>query len=145
VGAKSTQQSQACSVDLERLEEGEYLISSKAWWKFWDNHEMIITVYGTDYASLSPVNRAIAPDFKAGLVRSYAAQFAGTGKVKSYEKYGFNSTCETNFNIDSGIGFVRMANNSEKSFESVQDMSIKGLKVIKPDRLPLTFKMAPRS
>jgi hypothetical protein len=38
VGAKSTQKSQACSVDLERLEEGEYIISSKVWWKFWDNH-----------------------------------------------------------------------------------------------------------
>lgn len=73
---------------------------------------MIVTAYGTDYVNLSPVNRAIAPDFKAGLIRSYSSQFAGTGKVKSYEKYGFNATCETNFNIDTGIGFVRMVNNS---------------------------------
>ena len=84
IGAKSTQQSQACSVDLEKLQEGEYLISAKVWWKFWDNHEMIVTVYGTDYAKLSPVNRMIAPEFKAGLIRSYASQFAGTGKIKSY-------------------------------------------------------------
>jgi hypothetical protein len=45
---------------------------------------MIVTVYGTDYTSLSPVNRNIAPEFKAGMIKSYAAQFAGTGKVKSY-------------------------------------------------------------
>jgi|688.fasta_scaffold1197171_1 hypothetical protein len=45
---------------------------------------MIVTVYGTDYAKLSPVNRMIAPEFKAGLIRSYASQFAGTGKIKSY-------------------------------------------------------------
>lgn len=94
------------------MDEGDYLISAKVWWKFWDNHEMIVTAYGTDYVNLSPVNRSIAPDFKAGLIRSYSSQFAGTGKVKSYDKYGFNATCETNFNIDTGIGFVRMVNNS---------------------------------
>lgn len=54
---------------------------------------MIVTVYGADYATLSPVNRAIAPEFKTHLIRTYASQFAGTGKVKSYEKYGFNATC----------------------------------------------------
>lgn len=54
---------------------------------------MIVTAYGTDYINFSPLNRAIAPDFKAGLIRSYSSQLAGTGKVKSYEKYGFNATC----------------------------------------------------
>lgn len=29
IGSKSTQQSQACSIDMERLEVGEYLISCK--------------------------------------------------------------------------------------------------------------------
>lgn len=106
---------------------------------------MIVTSYGTDHTNMSPVNRAISPEFKAGLIRSYVSQFAGTGKIKSYEKYGFNATCETNFNIDTGIGFVRMVNNSEKGFESVQEMNIKGLKVIKPDRLPLAFKAGPKS
>jgi hypothetical protein len=84
IGSKSTQQSQVCSIDLENLEEGEYLISSKVWWKFWDNHEMIVTVYGINDTDMSPVNREIAPDFKLGMIRSYASQFAGTGKVKSY-------------------------------------------------------------
>ena len=63
--------------------------------------------------------------------------FEGTGKVKSYEKYGFNATCETNFNLETGIGFVRMVNHSSKSFDSVQQYDCKGIKVIKPDRLPL--------
>lgn len=116
ISSKTTQQSQACSIDMERLEVGDYLISCKVEWKFWDNHEMIVTSYGTDHTNMSPVNRAIAPEFKAGLIRSYVSQFAGTGKIKSYEKYGFNATCETNFNIDTGIGFVRMVNNSEKGF-----------------------------
>ncbi len=120
IGAKSTSAAQACSLDIEKLEQGEYFISAKVWWKFWDDHQFVVTSYGVDYTNITPVNRAIAPQFKANLVKSYSSQFAGTGKVKSYEKYGFNATCESNFSIDTGIGFVRMVNNSNKSFDSVQ-------------------------
>jgi hypothetical protein len=79
------------------------------------------------------------------MIKSYARLYEGTGKVKSYEKYGFNATCETNFNLESGIGFVRMVNNCNKGFESTQDFECKGLKLIKPDHLPLRFKMDPNS
>jgi hypothetical protein len=79
------------------------------------------------------------------MIKSYASQLAGTGKVKTYEKYGFNATCESNFSIETGIGFIRMVNNSEKSFDSVQELQAQGLKLIKPDKLPLTFKMTPKS
>lgn len=54
------------------------------------------------------------------MIKTYATMYAGTGKVKSYEKYGFDATCETNFLLESGIGFVRMVNKSDKSFESIQ-------------------------
>jgi hypothetical protein len=50
------------------------------------------------------------------MIRSYANQFQGTGKVKSYDKYGFNATCETNFSIETGIGYLRFVNNSAKGF-----------------------------
>jgi len=43
--------------------------------------------------------------------------------------------------METGIGFLRMKNNGDKGFESTQEMIIKGLKVIKPDRLPLNFKV----
>ena len=79
------------------------------------------------------------------MIKTYATMYAGTGKVKSYEKYGFDATCETNFLLESGIGFVRMVNKSDKSFESIQEMEIKGLKLIKPDHLPLQFIMGPHS
>lgn len=95
-------------------------MSAKVVWKFWEDHEMVVTSYGADHVSWAPINRSIAPAFKEGLVRSYARKFAGKGKVKSYEKYGFNATCETNFDIETGIGYVRMVNNSEKGFESTQ-------------------------
>jgi hypothetical protein len=61
IGAKSTSTAQACSLDIEKLEEGEYFISAKVWWKFWDSHEFVVTSYGVDYTNLTPVNRAIAP------------------------------------------------------------------------------------
>lgn len=38
-----------------------------------------------------------------------------------------------------------MNNNSDKSFDSFQEFQCKGLKVIKPDKLPLKFAMKPRS
>ena len=37
IGSRSTSQYQVCSADLE-LEEGEYIISAKVVWKFWDYH-----------------------------------------------------------------------------------------------------------
>lgn len=70
---------------------------------------------------------------------------SGTGKVKNYEKYNFNATCETNFSLQTGIGFIKMVNKSDKGFESVQDFELKGIKIIKPDKLPLQFKMEPKS
>ena len=79
------------------------------------------------------------------MIKSYAKMFEGTGKVKNYGKYGFDATCETNFSLESGIGFVKMVNNSEKGFDSVQQYDCKGIKVIKPDHFPLEFKMGPRS
>ena len=63
--------------------------------------------------------------------------YEGTGKVKSYQKYGFDASCQTNFNLERGIGFVRMVNNSAKGFDSIQQYECKGIKVIKPDRFPL--------
>jgi hypothetical protein len=71
--------------------------------------------------------------------------FAGTGKMKSYDKYGINATCETNFSLETGLGFVKMINSSNKSYDSVQEMTIKGLKIMKPASLPLTFNMTPNS
>jgi hypothetical protein len=38
-----------------------------------------------------------------------------------------------------------MVNKSDKGYESIQEMQIKGLKLIKPDRLPLQFVMGPKS
>lgn len=140
VGSRSTSQYQVCSCDLE-LEEGEYIISAKIKWKFWNDHEFVLTSYGTDHANIVPINRSIAPAFKEQMIKSYARMYEGTGKIKSYEKYGFDAVCETNFSLDTGIGFVRMVNKSNKGFESVQNYEYKGLKIIKPDRLPLEFKM----
>ena len=37
MGSKSMPQSQVCSVDLD-LEEGEYIISAKVVWKFWESN-----------------------------------------------------------------------------------------------------------
>lgn len=83
VGSRSTSQSQVCSVDLE-LTEGEYIISAKAVWKFWDDHEFVLTSYGTDHTAIAPIDRSIAPVFKDNLIKSYSHLYAGTGKVKSY-------------------------------------------------------------
>ena len=63
----------------------------------------------------------------------------GTGKVKNYEKYGLNATCETSFSVETGIGFVRMISKSNKEFLSIQQYECKGLKVIKPNHFPLEF------
>jgi len=54
---------------------------------------MVVTSYGTDHAEIKPMDRSIAPNFKDQMIKSYSQLFAGTGKVKSYEKYGFNATC----------------------------------------------------
>lgn len=54
---------------------------------------MVVTSYGTDHVELVPTNRSIAPAFKGQMIKSYSKMFAGTGKVKNYEKYGFNATC----------------------------------------------------
>lgn len=98
IGSRSSSQYQVCSVDVE-LDEGEYIISAKVVWKFWEDHEFVLTSYGTDHTMIAPINRSIAPAFKEHLIRSYSKAYAGTGKVKSYEKYGFNATCETNFSL----------------------------------------------
>ena len=144
IGSRSTSQSQVCSADLE-LEEGEYIISAKVVWKFYDSHELVLTSYGTDHAQIVPINRNIAPQFKEQMIQSYSRMHEGSGKVKNYEKYGFNATCETNFNLETGIGFVRMVNKSNKGFDSIQQYECKGIKVIKPDHFPLEFKMAANS
>jgi hypothetical protein len=54
---------------------------------------MVVTSYGSDHAEIKPMNRSIAHTFKDEMIKSYSGIFAGTGKVKSYEKYGFNATC----------------------------------------------------
>lgn len=92
VGSKAASQHQVCSADME-LKEGEYIISAKVVWKFWESSEMVVTSYGTDHAEIKPRDRSIAATFKDQMVKSYCRMFAGTGKVKSYEKYGFNATC----------------------------------------------------
>jgi len=38
ISSKATSQYQVCSADMEYLEEGEYIISAKVKWKFWDDH-----------------------------------------------------------------------------------------------------------
>ena len=104
-----------------------------------------MTTYGVDHTSLSPHSEAIADKFNNSSVQTYAAQFAGTGKVKSYEKYGFTATCETNFSIETGLGFIRMVNKSQKSYDSTQNMQSSGIDPIPPTKLPLKFTMGPHS
>lgn len=74
VGSKSTSQYQVCSVDLD-IEPGQYIISAKVVWKFWDDHEYVLTSYGPDHTSINPINRAIAPAFKDNLIKSYASNY----------------------------------------------------------------------
>lgn len=63
IGSKSTSQYQVCTADVD-LEAGEYVISAKVVWKFWDSSELTLTSYGTEHAEINPINRAIAPFFK---------------------------------------------------------------------------------
>lgn len=66
-------------------------------------------------------------------------KFQGTGSMKSYQQYGFNATSQTNFNIKTGIGFIRTVNDSAKGFKSTLQIECKGLKIIKPDSYPIKF------
>ena len=63
VGSKSTSQNQVCTADVQ-LEAGQYIISAKIEWKFWDSSELTVTSYGPDHAEINPINRSIAPTFK---------------------------------------------------------------------------------
>ena len=69
------------------------------------------------------------------------------GKVKTYDRLKIpEATSETSFSIDSGIGYIKVSNPSNKWFATTLEMKkFNGLKVIKPDKLPYRFDMHPKT
>lgn len=71
IAARATNKSLSCNVEVE-LEEGVYIISAKVFWKFWPDHDFVLTSYGPEKVQFINVNRDIAPLFKNNLIKSYS-------------------------------------------------------------------------
>lgn len=79
------------------------------------------------------------------LIESYSQKVKG--KIKTYEKIKVpEAESEISFSIDTGIGYMKVTNKSNKWFATTVSMKkMSGLKVIKPDKVPYRFDMHPQT
>ena len=77
------------------------------------------------------------------MIESYAQK--NPGKIKYYEKLNIPTAYnETQFSIETGIGYIKVKNPSNKWFATTISMKkMTGMKVIKPSKLPHRFDMNP--
>lgn len=77
------------------------------------------------------------------MVESYARK--NPGKLKYYEKLNIpDAYNETQFSIETGIGYIKIKNPSNKWFATTISMKkLTGMKTIKPMKLPHRFDMNP--
>ena len=77
------------------------------------------------------------------MIESYALK--NPGKVKYYDKLNIPTAFnETQFSIETGIGYIKVKNPSNKWFATTISMKkLSGMKVIKPLKLPHRFDMNP--
>jgi hypothetical protein len=104
----------------------------------------VVASYGPEHVKFRPhSDRSIASKFKLHMIKSYAQQFPGDRY--HYEKLNIPEAYrEVVFSIDHGIGFIRVNNPSNKPFSTVIILNkSKGIKIIKPEVLPLKLSMMP--
>lgn len=113
-------------------------------WKHFDSHDCIITSYGPSNVRFKAhTDRSIAPKFKRQMIQSFADKYPG--EINFYSKLNIPEAYrEVFFNINRGLGYIRVNNLSQKAFSTTVMLNkCKGIKVIKPDELPLKLSMMP--
>ncbi len=59
------------SVEVDLEEGGEYIISAKFSWVFWEKHEGCLTAYGPDKVVFEQIDRSVAPQFKKAMIEGF--------------------------------------------------------------------------
>lgn len=121
------------------------MVATKVEWENRPVKHCCLTTYGPDKVDFEKEDRTIAPLFEKSLIESYSKK--NSGKLKTYERLKIpEATNETSFSIDTGIGYMKVKNPSDRWFSTTVSMnSAKGIEIIKPDTLPFCFDMQPKT